>query len=109
MAALLSPESQGPANARGEQAAAYQRTIAYSGRCRVEPPDRFVTSVDFSLWPHWPGSKQARTYKISDDVLDIVTDPALVPEAGDDLLVAVLSWVREAPRPGSPIESAWRA
>ena len=45
MVAVITPAERGLQRRRLEQAAAFQKLIAYSGRYRLEPPDRFVTNV----------------------------------------------------------------
>ena len=78
-----------------ERADAYRNMVAYSGRYRLEPPDGFVTTVDVAWFPGWVGTKQARTYKLDGDRLDIVTAPTKTPRTGDALVRGVLSWERE--------------
>lgn len=78
-----------------DRVAAYQNLVAYSGRYRLEAPDRFVTSVDVSWFPDWVGTEQARSYRLDGDTLDIVTDPLISPRTGDALVRGVLSWERE--------------
>jgi hypothetical protein len=70
--------------------------IAYSGRYHLEEPDRFVTAVDVAWFAPWVGSQQARRYRLHDNGLDIVSEPTTTPLTGDDLVVGVLSWLREA-------------
>ncbi len=95
MMALLTPEpGKRPASAE-EQLAAYRSMIAYSGRYRLELPNRFVTTVDMALAPSWIGNDLARTYRLDGDRLIIVTDPGKPPGGGDAIVVGTLEWVRE--------------
>ncbi len=97
MAALITPsERTSPAN-EAEQAMAFQKLIAYSGRYRLESPDRFVTSVDVAWFQPWVGTDQSRTYTLDGDRLDIVSAPTRLPreQGRDATVVGVLSWVRE--------------
>ena len=96
MMALLTPANQEPAETEPEQAAAYKLANAYSGRYRLEGLDRFVTTVDFCLWQSWLGSEQARTFKLTEKTLDIITAPTRLPLTGDALVRGTLSWIREA-------------
>jgi hypothetical protein len=76
--------------------AAQRNLVAYSGRYRLEPPDRFVTTVDVSWVPGWVGSEQERTYRLDGDTLEIVAVPAGLGDEDDDGgIVATLTWVRE--------------
>jgi Lipocalin-like domain len=95
MVAVLTPAEQKAPTTETEQAAAFQRLIAYSGCYRLEPPNRFVTTVDVAWLQPLVGTEQARTYKFDGDTLDIVTAPARVPLTGDALVIGVLSWERE--------------
>jgi Lipocalin-like domain len=70
--------------------------VAYSGLYRVEPPDRFVTTVDIAWFDPWVGSEQARKFAVNGDTLEIVSTPTRTPLTGDALVVGVLSWVRES-------------
>jgi hypothetical protein len=96
MAAVITPAKQAPAKTEAEQAAAFQRLIAYSGHYRLEPPDQFVTTIDVAWLQPWVGTQQARTYKFSGDTLEIVSAPTRVPLTGEALVIGVLSWVRES-------------
>jgi hypothetical protein len=54
-----------------------------------------VTTVDVTWFQPWVGTDQARTFKVDDQGLDIVSDPLTTPLTGDALVVGVLSWVRD--------------
>jgi lipocalin-like protein len=97
MVAIITPRNPSDAKTEAGKAKAYSELLAYSGRYRLEPPDRFVTDVDVSWLASWLGSAQGRSYKLSGDVLDIVTDPGPSPLADGAPVVGVLSWVRESP------------
>ena len=92
------PAAQSKPATEAEKAAAYRNTLAYSGRYRLEPPDRFVTEVDLSLWPEWLGSEQGRSYRLDGDRLDIVSDPNRGPRFEGATVRGYLSWVRERPQ-----------
>jgi hypothetical protein len=96
MAGILTPSDQKRPVTEADHADAFQKLFAYSGRYRLEPPDRFVTTVDVAWFQPWVGTEQARTFKVHDKGLDIVSDPTTTPLTGDALVVGVLSWVREA-------------
>lgn len=94
MAMLTSGDQARPAS-EAELADAFRRMIAYSGRYRVEPPNRFITSVDIAWFQPWLGTEQARTYTLAGDRLDIISSLGRTPHTGDALVVGILSWVRE--------------
>ncbi len=96
MVAVLTPAVQPAATSESEQAAAFRASMAYSGRYRLEPPDRFVTDVDISLWPSWVGGDQPRRYVLKGDRLDIVSGPARLIRFGDFEVNTYLSWRRES-------------
>jgi hypothetical protein len=110
MATVVTPSEQTPPKTEADQAAAFQKLVAYSGQFRLEPPDRFVTTVDVAWLQPWVGTEQARTYKCDGDILDIITAPARVPHlTGDALMIGVLSWVRENHNAVQDLESThWR-
>jgi len=94
MIAVLTPKAAAQPATEAERAEAYRTMVAYSGRYRLEPPDRFVTTVDVAWFPGWVGTDQARTYTLAGDRLDIVSAPVRL--AGSDVpAVGVLSWARE--------------
>jgi hypothetical protein len=95
MAGIVTPSHQPRPVTEAAQAEAFRKLIAYSGRYRLEPPDRFVTAVDVAWFEPWVGSEQARSFRVHDDGLDIISDPTTTPLTGDDLVVGVLSWIRE--------------
>ena len=92
MAAILTPPHQ-----PGDPAPGIRDVLAYSGRYRIEPPNRFVTDVDIAWLPSWVGTPRPRTFTLRDGALDVVTDPAPVELLDGALAVSVLTWVREDP------------
>ena len=95
MVALTHPSDRKPPETEADQADIFRRMLAYSGPYRLEPPDRFVTTVDVAWNPLWIGSEQARTFTLDGDSLNVVSSPSKYPPAGDALVVGILSWVRE--------------
>ena len=95
MAAIITPSHEsGDAPPR-------RKLLAYSGRYRIEPPNRFVTDVDIAWLPSWVGTPRGRNFSLRDGALDIVSDPAPVEFLDGAMAVGVLTWVREdAPRRG---------
>ena len=93
--AVTTPGEQRKPVTEADQAQAFQKLVAYSGRYRVEPPDRLVTTVDIAWFEPWVGSEQARKFTVSGDILEIVSEPTRAPLTGDALVIGVLSWVRE--------------
>jgi hypothetical protein len=95
MAAIITPTEQRQPTTEADEASAFRNLITYSGLYRLEPPDRFVTTVDVAWFQPWTGSQHARRFALHDDTLEIVSDPHRLPLAPDALTIAVLSWVRE--------------
>jgi hypothetical protein len=95
--AVITPAAQTKPVPEADQAEAFQKLLAYSGRYRVEPPDRLVVTVDIAWFKPWVGSEQARRFVVNGDTLEIVGEPTRMPRTGDAAIVGVLSWVRERP------------
>jgi len=98
MAAVLTPAEQPKPATEADQALAFQKLVAYSGRYRVEPPDRLVIAVDVAWFVPWVGSEQVRKFSVEGDILQIVSEPTRTPLTGDALIVGVLTWIREGAR-----------
>lgn len=98
MAALLAPREGNATASPSDQAAATPKLIAYSGRYRLEPPDRLVTSVDVASFEAWIGTDQVRTYALDGDRLDLFTPVGRMPSpAGQGVaVIGILSWRRDA-------------
>jgi Lipocalin-like domain len=90
MAAILTPSHQ-----PGDPPPPIRNVLAYSGRYRIEPPNRFVTDVDIAWLPSWVGTPRPRTFAIRDGALDVVADPVPVESLDGAMAVSVLTWVRE--------------
>ncbi|MCX5576802.1 lipocalin-like domain-containing protein [Kaistia terrae] len=95
--ALMTPSDRPLPRTEAEQAAAFQSLVAYSGRYRIEPPNRLVTHVDIAWFPPWVGSDQVRYYTLDGDHLDLVSAPLRLPSSnGEEATVfARVSWMRE--------------
>ena len=96
MTALLTPDGQQPPSPDGVEAHALRQMVAYSGHYRLEPPNRFITTVDVAWYHPWVGTEQARNFSLHDDTLDIISDPSTTPLTGDAVFVGVLAWTRES-------------
>ena len=96
MAAMITPRHQPVPASEADRAAAFASMIAYSGRYRLEPPDRFVTTVDVSWLALWTDTDQGRTYRLDGDKLEIISAPGPSPHGGGAMVRGILSWVREA-------------
>jgi len=95
MAAIITPGEQAKPLTEADEAWSFQNLVAYSGVFRLEPPDRFVTSVDVAWFAPWRGSDQPRRFVLQGDTLDIISDPTELPPTGDEPVRGVLSWSRE--------------
>jgi hypothetical protein len=91
MAAIITPSHQS-----GDGPPPRRKLLAYSGRYRLEPGNRFVTDVDIAWIPSWIGTGQGRNFKLQEDKLDIVTDPMPIEFLDGAMGTGILSWVREA-------------
>jgi hypothetical protein len=96
MFALLTPGERKRPVSEADEANAFRNLLAYSGRYRLEPPDRFVTTVDVASLESWVGSEQSRKFRLHGDTLDITIGPARMSLTGDAMVMNVLSWVRES-------------
>lgn len=47
--------------------------MAYTGDCRIEGDDKFITRVDLAWHPAWNGTEQVRFFKLDGDTLSIIT------------------------------------
>ena len=63
MAAIITPSDQTDVPA-GRATWPRRKLLAYSGRYRIEPGNRFVTDVDIAWLPSWVGTPRARTFTI---------------------------------------------
>jgi hypothetical protein len=90
MAAIITPSDQSSGAPPPRR-----KLLAYSGRYRIEPPNRFVTDVDIAWIPSWVGTPRGRTFTLRGGTLDIVSDPAPVEFLDGAMAVGVLTWVRE--------------
>jgi hypothetical protein len=90
MAAIITPSHQS-----GDAPPPRRKLLAYSGRYRIEPGNRFVTDVDIAWLPSWVGTGQGRNFKLQEDKLDIVTDPIPIEFLDGAVGIGILSWVRE--------------
>jgi hypothetical protein len=100
MAAIITPTEQRQPTTEADEASAFRNLITYSGLYRLEPPDRFVTTVDVAWFQPWTGSQQARRFALHDDTLEIVSDPHRLPLAPDALTIAVVVGPRRHREPG---------
>jgi hypothetical protein len=90
MAAIITPSDQ-----TGDAPQPRRKLLAYSGRYRIEPPNRFVTDVDIAWIPSWVGTPRGRTFTLGDRTLAILSDPAPVEFLDGATATGVLTWVRE--------------
>lgn len=95
MFALLTPGERKRPASEADEASAFRNLLAYSGRYRLEAPDRVVTTVDVSSLESWVASEQSRKFRLDGDTLDITIGPARMSLTGDAMVMNVLSWVRE--------------
>jgi hypothetical protein len=97
MSALITPGGRSHPKTEGDEAAAFRSMLAYSGRYRVEPPNRLVTSVDIAWFEPWVGSEQVRYLDLSGDKLTLTSAPLNMPQQNAPMF-AVVTWRREPAR-----------
>jgi Lipocalin-like domain len=93
--ALLTASRRSAATDQASKAALFDSMIAYSGACRVEGDDRFVTSCDLAWTPGWVDSEQVRICKIEDGKLSLRSGPLTHPAVPDCEVYSLLEWQRE--------------
>lgn len=99
MFALITPDGRPHPRTEMEEAAAYRSMLAYSGRYRIDPPNRLVTVVDIAWFEPWVGSEQVRYCELSGDGLTLTSAPLNMPQQ-EAPAFAVVRWRRErASRP----------
>jgi hypothetical protein len=75
---MLTGEGRTPPKSDQDRANLLGTLIAYTGMYRVEG-DRWITKVDVAWNPEWIGTEQARTFKIDDDQLQVLTPWRVMP------------------------------
>ncbi len=90
MAAIITPSE-----VSGDKPPPRRKLLAYSGRYRIEPPNRFVTDVDIAWIPSWVGTPRGRTFSIRNGELHIVSDLAPVEFLDGAMAAGTLTWARE--------------
>ena len=90
MAAIITPSHRS-----GDAPPPRRELLAYSGRYRIEPGNRFVTDVEIAWLPGWVGTRQGRNFKLQEDKLDIVSDPIPIEFLDGAMAIGIRSWVRE--------------
>ena len=94
MSALITPGGRSHPKTEADEAAAFRSMLAYSGRYRVEPPNRLVTTVDIAWFEPWVGSEQVRYFDLSGDSLTLTSAPLNMPQQNAPMF-AVVTWRRE--------------
>lgn len=92
--ALMTPGKRAAPAGEAEQAAAFQKLIAYSGPYRFDPPNALVTSVDIAWFAPWVGSEQVRYFTLDGDDLTLRSAPLTMP-GRTNTVVGVVQWKRE--------------
>ena len=97
MAAIITPSHQS-----GDAPPPRRKLVAYSGRYRIEPPNRFVTDVDIAWLPSWVGTPRGRNFRCATALWTSSADPAPVEFLDGAMAIGVLTWVREDRTPPTP-------
>lgn len=98
MFAIIHANPRLPPETDLDQAAAFQKMLAYSGHYRVEPLDRLVTTVDIAWFEPWIGSEQVRYCELAGDDLVLRSAPLDMPRE-EAAIFAVVRWKRETAKP----------
>jgi hypothetical protein len=99
LAAIITPSHQS-----GDAPPPRRKLLAYSGRYRIEPGNRFVTDVDIAWIPSWVGTPRGRKFSLREGELHIVGDAAPVEFLDGAMAIGVLAWVREDGAPAGDAE-----
>ncbi len=75
-------EARKPAKTDQERADLLGTLVAYTGAYRIEG-DKWVTKVEVAWNPEWVGTEQARSFKIEDDRLQVLTPWRVMPNWAD--------------------------
>jgi hypothetical protein len=94
MSALITPDDRSDPTTEADEAAAFRSMLAYSGRYRLEPPNRLVTTVDIAWFRPWVGTEQIRYCDLSGDRLALQSSPLNMPQQKTGMF-AVVTWRRE--------------
>ena len=92
---LFTRSNRQPPADDAERAELFRELGAYTGRVRLDGPDRLITTVDLSSHPGW-GGDQLRFFTLDGDRLTIRTPEQTIPPFPGRLLVGELIWEREA-------------
>jgi hypothetical protein len=80
-----------------ERAALFKEMISYTGKVRLDGPDRFITTVDVSLIPSEVGIEKQRHFAIDGDRLTIRLPENQNRFAQGRMTISELAWEREHP------------
>jgi hypothetical protein len=94
MMAIVTRSDRAPPKEDADGAALFQSMMAYTGNCRVEGDDKFITSVDLAWHPAWNGTDQTRFFKVSGDTLTITTAQQTHPRFPGRVGRGILTWTR---------------
>lgn len=94
MMTLITAKGRAASDGEAGDAALFGSMMAYSGPCRIEGEDLFVTAVEVSWHPGWVGTEQARVFSIDGDILSITTTETLHPMFPGRKGRGVLKWQR---------------
>ena len=94
---LIARSNRQPPTNDAERAALYNSMISYTGKVRLDAPDRFITTVDVSLIPSEVGIEKLRLFSVDGDRLTIRLPENRSRFGEGRMTVSELVWVRELP------------
>lgn len=94
MMAVLTRSDRVPPKEDADGSTLFKTMMAYTGDCRFEGDDKFITRVDLAWHPAWNGTEQIRFFKLEGDTLSIMTAQQPNPMLGGRMGRGIIMWTR---------------
>ena len=94
MMALLMRSDRVPPKEDSDGSTLFKTMMAYTGNCRIEGDDKFITNVDLAWHPSWNGTEQTRYFKLEGDTLSITTAQQANPMLAGRMGRGTITWTR---------------
>jgi len=91
MMAVLTQSDRAP---EADSSTLFKTMMAYTGNCRIEGDDKFITRVDLAWHPAWTGTEQIRFFKLEGDSLSIMTAQQPNPMLAGRIGRGIITWTR---------------
>ena len=92
--AILTRADRAPPKEDADGSALFKTMMAYTGTCRTEGDDKFITNVDLAWHPAWNGTEQTRVFKLEGDTLSITTAQQANPMLAGRMGRGIITWTR---------------